>query len=168
VLLYDRVRDGEAEPRSFADLLRREEGVEDPRLRIDGNARPVVYDLNERDVVFVIVTGSNDERPAAIAIEHGLLRIDHEVEEYLLDLVCVGKNARQVRPKISGHGQRRHPIVGAQRDCVADQPVEVNHRARGLPFSRERQEIPHDPRRTFRFSENHGYAAFDRVVERFL
>ena len=54
----------------------------------------------------------------------------------------------------------------AQRERFAHDLVDVHHRARGLAFARERQQVAHDARRALGFAEDGFEAAADRRVER--
>ena len=95
MLLHDRVRDGQPEPGALADLLRREERIEDLGLHIRRHARTVVGDLEGDRVALDVVPRADDERAAAVGREHRLLGVDDQVEQHLLDLVRVGKDLRQ-------------------------------------------------------------------------
>ena len=94
MLLRDRVGDGEAEAGPFADFLRREERVEDLRLRVAWNARSIVGDFENGGIAVAVVTGANDQRAASIRGEHRLFGVDQQVEQHLLDLMRVRKDLR--------------------------------------------------------------------------
>ena len=95
MLLHDRVGDRQPEAGALADLLRREERIEDLRLQLVGNARAVVVDLEHHRFLLGVVPGANDEHAAAVGREHRLLGVDDQVEQHLLDLVAVGEHLRQ-------------------------------------------------------------------------
>ena len=59
-------------------------------------------------------------------------------------------------------------LVGAQRQRLAHDLVEVDHRARRLPLARERQQVADDARGALGFAEDDVDAAPRRVVERLL
>ena len=59
-------------------------------------------------------------------------------------------------------------LVGAQRQRLAHDLIDVHHRARRLPLARERQQVADDARGALRFAEDGLEAAADRVVERRL
>ena len=56
-------------------------------------------------------------------------------------------------------------IVGAQGECLTHDLVEIDHRARGVPLARERQQIPNDLRGALRLTENRVEAAPGGAVE---
>ena len=92
MLLDDGVGDGQPEARALADLLRREERVEDLALGLLGHARPVVADLERDGVALFVVPRPDDQGAAAVRRHHRLFGVDHEVEQHLLDLVRVGED----------------------------------------------------------------------------
>src|SRR5439155_5959064 len=100
MLLRDRVRDGKAETGSFANFLRREEGVEDSRLRVVWNARTIIGDFENGGIALVVMTGSNGQHPASIGGEHRLFGVDQQVEEHLLDLMRVRKDFRNAGSEV--------------------------------------------------------------------
>ena len=57
-------------------------------------------------------------------------------------------------------------LVGAQRERLAHDLVDVDHRARRLPLARERQQVADDARGALGFAEDGLEAAAHRVVER--
>jgi hypothetical protein len=75
VLLHNRVRDGQPEPRAFADLLRREERIEDFRLQILSYPGAVVVDLEDDRLSLDVVPAAYDESATAIRREHRLLAL---------------------------------------------------------------------------------------------
>ena len=75
----------------------------------------------------------------------------------------------------SPDGERRHDLdvrepllVGAQRQRLADDLVEVDHRARGLPLAGKRQQVADDARGALGFAEDDVDAAPRCSVERLL
>ena len=168
VLLHDRVGHGQPETGALADLLRREERIEDLRLQLVGNARPVVVDFEHDRFLIRVVPRAHDERsPRPLADEHRLLGVDDQVQQHLLHLVAVGEDLRQARRERVDDGDVRDALlVGAQRQRLAHHLVDVDHRARRLPLARERQQVADDARGALRFAEDRLEAAADRVVER--
>ena len=75
MFLRDRVRDGEAEPRALANVLRREERIENPRLRFRRHARPIIGDANDDPIGFLIQLRSDDEPPATVGGQHRLFGV---------------------------------------------------------------------------------------------
>ena len=169
VLLRDGVRDRQPQTRTRADLLRREKRVENLALDIRGHARAVVAHLERHGVVPGVVPCADSERAAVVGGAHGLLGVDDQVQQHLLDLMGVGEDLRQ------GRGQRGHDLdigglllVSAEREGFGDHLVDVDHRARRLPLPRERQQVADDPGRTVRFAENDVHASPGLVIQRFL
>jgi hypothetical protein len=70
---------------------RREERVEDLAPGLLRNPRPVVADLQGDRLPLMIVPRPDDHGAAAVRPDHRLFRIDHEVEQHLLDLLRIGK-----------------------------------------------------------------------------
>ena len=59
------------------------------------HARPIVTDFEQHRAALVVVPGAHDQRSASVRGEHRLFRIDHEIQQDLLDLVAVGEDRRQ-------------------------------------------------------------------------
>ena len=76
MLLHDRVGDGQAEARALADLLRREEGIEDSCLDVAGYARPIVSDLEDGVVAIDVVARAHRQHASAVGAEHRLFGVD--------------------------------------------------------------------------------------------
>ena len=112
-----------------------------------------------------VVPGADDERAAAVGGEHRLLGVDDEVEQDLLELVRVGEHLRQAGGKRGQHGDVRDALfVGAQRERLADDVIEIDHRARGVTLAREGEEVAHDAGRALRLAEDDVQAAPRRIV----
>ena len=109
-------------PVPLPDLLRREERIEDPRLHVFRHARSVVVHFEDDGVALRVVPGADDQRAAAVRAEHGLLGVDDEIEQHLLDLVRIGEDVRQAG------GERLEDADVAQALLVAS----------AAPASRER------------------------------
>ena len=166
MLLNDGVRDRQSESGALADVLRREEGIEDLVLDVRRHARPVIADLQHDRVLFAVMPRPQHQRAAPIGRQHGLLSVDHKVQQHLLNLMRVGEDRwqprRQCRDDIDV-GQAL--LVGTQRQRLADDLVQIDHRARGLALSREREQISHDPGGTLRLTEDDVDASPGRLVE---
>ena len=105
--------------------------------------------------------------PRPLADEHRLLGVDDQVEQHLLDLMAVGEHLRQAGGERVDDGDVRDALlVGAQRQRLAHDLVDVDHRARRLPLARERQQVADDARGALGFAEDGLEAAADRLVER--
>ena len=81
VLLDDRVGDRQAEPGALADVLRREERVEDPRQHLGRQPGPVVRHFEQDDVALAVVPRPHHQRAAAGGGRHRLLGVDHQVQQ---------------------------------------------------------------------------------------
>ncbi len=165
VLLDDRVGDGQAQAGSLAHFLRREERVEDLRPRLLRYPRPIVVHLEDDRVVLAVVPGADDEHAVAVRGQHGLLGVDDEVQQHLLQLVRVGEHLRQARRERGQDGDVRDALlVGAQRQRLLDDGVDVHHRARGVALAREREQVADDARRAVGLGEDHVEAAARLIV----
>ena len=155
MFLDDRIRDGQAESGSLANVLRREKRVEDFRLNLLRDPRPIVIDLEHDCIAVHVVPRAQDQGAAAVSPDHGLLGIHDQVEQHLLDLVRVGKYVRQPRGKrLEDCDVAETLIVGAQRQCFANDTIEIHHRPRRMTLARERQKVADDFRRTLGLAEN--------------
>ena len=169
MLLHDRVGDRESQARALADLLCREERIENPASDVDRHAGAVVADLERHGVLLGVMPGADDQRAAPVGGEHRLFGVDHQVEQHLLDLVRVGEDLGQARCE-RGHdvdiGQAL--FVRSERQRFGHHLVEVDHRPGRLPLARERQQVADDPGRTVRLAEDDVHAASSAVIEGFL
>ncbi len=95
MLLHDRVGHGQAEPGPLADVLGREKRIEDLRLHVLRHARAIVGDFEDDSIAIEVMPGADDEHAAAVGADHGLLGVDDQVEQDLLNLMRVGKRLRQ-------------------------------------------------------------------------
>ena len=66
MLLNDRVGDSQPEPGTLADFLGREERIEDLRLQLLWDPRPIVVDLETTDLALHVVPGADDEHAAVV------------------------------------------------------------------------------------------------------
>ena len=82
VLLDDSVRDRQAEPRAFPDILGGEERIVNPRELFGGNARSRVADF---DAGSLLAATGDDTQPAPL--RHRVARVEEQVQEHLLELV---------------------------------------------------------------------------------
>ena len=120
MLLHDRVRDGQPEPRALADLLRREERIEDFRLQLLRYPGTVVVDLEDDRLALQVVPAADDESAAAVRREHRLLGVDDEIQQHLLNLVRIGEHLRQPRRRA-----RRRCVMFVMR-CSYDRSESVS------------------------------------------
>ena len=83
--------------------------------------------------------------PRPLRGEHGLLGVDDEVQQHLLDLVAVGEHLRQARrERVDDRDVRDALLVRAQRQRLAHDLVDVHHRPRRLTLAREGQQVADD------------------------
>ena len=92
MLLHNRVGDGQSQAGALADFLRCKERIEDPSLPLLRNTWPIVIDLEHGGAAIGIVRRAHDDGAAAVGADAGLLGVDHEVEQDLLDLVTIGEH----------------------------------------------------------------------------
>jgi hypothetical protein len=101
-----------------------------------------------------------------VRADHRLLRVDDQVEQDLLDLVGIGKHLRKAgRQRFENRDVADALLVGSQGQGLAHDLVEIHHRARGVTFPREGQEVADDLRRPLRFPEDGLQAAANLLVD---
>ena len=152
-LLDDAVDGRKAEPGALADLLGREERLEDLGLDLRRNAGAGVLDLDQhivgrrqrlvaegRDLRRLDVARADRQRAA---VRHRVAGIDGEVDDHLLELVEVGLD----RPEVAA-------VHELQLDLLAEQPLQQDREVRQhvaerqhlrpqrLP-AREGEQLPH-------------------------
>ena len=150
MLLSDRVGDGEAEARAFADGLRREERIEHLALKIFRHARPIVADLEQHSVAIRVLPGPQCQRSPAVRREHRLLGVDDEVQQDLLDLMWIGKHRRQTcRQSVHDADVGNALFVGAKRQRFLHDLIQIDRRPRRMPLPRERLQVADDTSSTF-------------------
>ena len=164
MFLHDRVSDRQPEARPLADILGREERIEDLRLHVFGHARPIVGDFEHDRVAIEVVPGADDERAATVRADHGLFGVDDEVEQHLLDLMRIGERLGESGGKrLDGHDVVDALLVRAQRQRFADHLVEIDHGARRVALAGEGQQVADDLGGALRLAED-GLEAAARVV----
>ena len=126
----------------------------------------VVVDLEDDRLSLDVVPAAYDERATAIRREHRLLRVDDEIQQDLLNLVRIGEDLGQSRRERIDDGDVRDALlVRSQREGLAHDMIQVDHRARRLPLARERQEIADDLRRALGLAEDRLEAALRLLVD---
>src|ERR1044071_7856221 len=98
VVAHDVLRDPEPEPRPLR--ARREEGLEDAREVCLRNAAPRVADLHRdgRLQGLLVDGGAHRDAPALL---HRLLRVEHQIEEDLLELVGARAHLREAGVEVA-------------------------------------------------------------------
>ena len=137
-------------------------------LHVFRHARPIVVDLEHDQLAVGVVPRADDQRASAVRGQHRLLGVDDQIQQHLLNLMRVGENRRQARRRAP---RSRVMFVtrcsyDAQRQRFADDLVQIDHRARGLPFPREGQQVADDARGALGFAEDDVESAPRRFVER--
>ncbi len=155
MFLDDGVRDRQPKAGALAHFLCREERVEDARLHVFRHTRPIVADVEHDGLALEVMPRVEDERAAAVRGDHGLLGVDDQVEEHLLHLVRIGEHLREAGGQRLDDGDVADAlVVGPQRQSLANDLVEVDHRARRMPLAGEHQQIADDLRGALRLAED--------------
>ena len=92
MLIDDGIGHSQSETGSLADFLRRKKRIEHPSVLVLRNSRPIVIDLEHGGAAIGIVRRAHDDGAAAVGANAGLLGVDHEVKQHLLDLVTIGEH----------------------------------------------------------------------------
>src|SRR5205814_10287996 len=90
VLVHDAVGDREPEPGALSDLFRRVERLEDVSERVGGDSGTVVDHLRHDGGRRRAEPRAHDDLAGTTRAENRLLRIEKEIQEYLLELGRVG------------------------------------------------------------------------------
>ncbi len=121
--VHDSERHRQAESRSLARRLCCEERLKDAGLNRPGDAGAVVFD-EELDEAVVLLGCRDFDRPVTTGL-HGLLRIEEEIHQDLLDLVRAALDVRQVRWNHGFKGDLvQAQFVMEDRPCVGDHVLE--------------------------------------------
>ena len=163
MLLHDAVRDGQTEPGPGANLLGREERLEHVRQHLPGDAGPVVDDLRLDRAATFAGARSHHDAGAALAVVDGLLGVEQEVQEHLLELARVAHDRREPRGEVAlDTDTRQRELVQPERQGSLDHLVEVEGRALGRALAREEEKVPDDLRHPVRLRHDH----LDRPLHR--
>ena len=168
MFLDDRVCHGQPQPRSVTHLFRREERIEDLALDLGGNSGPAVGDFQRDGVALDIEPCSNDEMARVTHRQHRLFGVRQEVEEHLRELVCIGEDWGQTgRQGGIDRDARELLLVGAPRQRLIHDLVEVDHRSRRPTLAREGQQVADDPRGAVGLAEDDIDPQTHSVIEGF-
>src|SRR5437660_11988601 len=137
---HDRPGKGETLPGAPAELLGREELVEDLVCRVAGDAASVVFHRDEGGAILAPGANADAARLAGIPIGDGMSGVDDEVEEHLAELALITRDRREVAevrlhlgemPVLApGDGQRvGHQLVQVQRAALRIREPEPLHGA---------------------------------------
>jgi hypothetical protein len=175
----DAVRNRQAEPGAFADLLGREERLEDAAAKLRADARAAVGNLDE--MAALLRTGRDPDGARHAGCRHRVLRVQQQVEEQLLDLVAVDHRhqrlgrilrvdrdvalAQMIFAEIHGGADDRRQVGGdAIRGAAADEREQVAHDLAGARrFAADGLEIALVARRTGPVVQHQLDAADDRL-----
>src|SRR5574341_1849285 len=135
----DPVDDGEPEPRAL--FLRREKRVENPRQVIGVDPDPGVGEDEGNLFSGFLHFGPDREHPPAL---HRFARVDHEVDEYLLDLGGVGEDLRKRFDAVLDRDVVQSELILQQSEGFIDQPGKVCRLAARLLGPREVEQVPDD------------------------
>ena len=112
-----------------------------------GMPGPSSLHLEDDGVALGVVPRSQNQRAAAVRVEHRLLGVDDEVEQHLLNLMRIGEDRRQAGgERLENHDVGRALLVGAKRQRLAHDLVQIDRRARRVPLARERLQVADDAR----------------------
>jgi hypothetical protein len=143
VRLQDLARDREPEPRALAGRLRSEEPVEDLRLHVDWNPRPIIGDLDLDELP--AASGADRQVPTLAGRVHGLARVVQEVHQNLSETVRVGRHAGQIGLEVSDELDPGHGALGPlEVHRLLDERVQVDRLECGRPRLGHRQELAHE------------------------
>src|SRR6266567_3874871 len=98
--LKDAVADGQAQPDAASRLFGRKKGFKDARQNFGWNASAVVSHHDTNVVRFVTKAGND---PQVTALRKGVEGIQHQRENYLLDLRSIAKDRRQIGVELRLH-----------------------------------------------------------------
>ncbi len=128
LLGHDRIARREPEAGALARGLRREERVEDARLRVLGDAWAVVLDLDDHGVA--VASGPDRDVAGAAHRVHGVVE---EVRPDLVQLAAVGVDRRDVRTVVAFDLDPDLQLVAQDHEGVVDALVQVDRLDRRLP-----------------------------------
>jgi len=116
------------------------------------DARAVV---GEDDTDTVTRAGRADgEAPAALGLKHGLLGVDDDVEEDLLELVRVGQGLGELGVQVHLQADVLQPqVVAAELQDTLEKDIEVHQFLFGLAAASKGEEVLDDLCRSLRFAE---------------
>src|SRR4028119_2271001 len=91
--------EGQAYPRSRALGLRREEWLEDAASSLGRDTGTIIGNL-DADAFLVRVVKRRDRDPTFVAaLLQCLLSVDQQVDQYLMELIIIGRHRRQPGPQ---------------------------------------------------------------------
>src|SRR6266436_4209776 len=117
----DAVNDVKAKPRAFADALCSEKGIEDARFDFGRNARPIVGNFDENEIVFA--DDANLEFAVAV---HRVSGVVNQVGPDLIQFAATGHNLGQAGSVIASNGDPALQLVMHDRERVFDTVLDVH------------------------------------------
>src|SRR5712691_28928 len=148
MVLDDAIADRKPEPGALADRLRREKGFEDLGLDLFGDPGSRVADLDLDSVPLSQTRGDLDRAGPAL---HGLLRVDQEIHEDLLELIGVAEDRGKIRLELLLQKNLVEPeLMIRDGGGVLDDPVHVRDLELDLFLAGELEQVLHGPLAPFR------------------
>ena len=165
VVAHDAVGDAESQSGALAHAARREERVEDAGQIVGGDTGSAVDDRQRHGVGLGRHCGGERDR-RGVAAGDRVLRIDHQIEQGLLQMRGIGPDGRQVGRHVDRAGDVVDlPVVRAERLDPLAHVAERRHRPLGALPAREGQQVPHDAGRSLRFPLNDPDPSTGQFVE---
>src|SRR5438094_1556360 len=144
VILDDAIADRKPEPGSLPDRLRREEGFEDLGLDLFGDPGSRVADLHLDPVPLGQARGDLDRAGLAL---HGLLRVDQEIHQDLLELIGVAEDRGKIRLELLLQTNLvKSELMIREGGGVLDDPVHIRDLKLDLFLTGELEQVLHDLR----------------------
>src|SRR6266571_4437004 len=148
VILDDAIADRKPEPGALPGRLRREEWLEDLRLDLCGDPGTRVADLDLDPVAGGQTRGDPDRAGLAL---HGLLRIDQEIHQDLLELIGVAENGGKIRLELLLQTNLvKSELMIREGGGVLDDPVHIRDLKLDLFLTGELEQVFHDLRAALR------------------
>ena len=139
---HDVAADEQAKPRADADLLRREEGLEDALAILDRHSGPGVRDLDER--FRAVAAGADDDLVFRGAVDgERLHRVHHQVQHHLDQPPFVAADGRRLA-QVEDHARARFDLLGDELQHGQDHPAQVDGLEAALSRAAEGPQVAGD------------------------
>jgi len=149
VFLDDAIGYGEAEASAFAlavawCALGGEEGIVDAQHVLGRDAVARICDL-QHDALAALAGGHAQGAAAGLAADDGVLRVEEEIEQHLLQLALVAVDGGQIVCQARVHFNLRGlELVLQQGEGVVDDAVHIHAGERGAAGAREVEQTVHN------------------------
>ena len=148
MILDDAIADRKPEPGALPDRLRREERFEDPGPDLFGDPGSRVADLDLDSVPLGQTRGDLDRAGLAL---HGLLRVDQEIHQDLLELIGVAEDRGKIRLELLLQTNLVEPeLMIREGGGVLDDPVHIRDLELDLFLAGELEQVFHGLLAAFR------------------